>query len=209
MLAALALASILAGPATTELNPTDDVWVYAHASDQKDPYLRIWSNGSGDLAADANEMEEFSYAYLRFDTSKVPAGKITEAKLVLTHIADPTYTAELAKLNPLVARPIAETFTEKSWSYDNAKIAPEKGADAIFGKGYPESIPAGKEFQITIDLLKGPKDFSAYLRKHQAIGISLSSSMDVTGSDSRPVYKVFSKDAETASKRPVLKIVTE
>jgi hypothetical protein len=33
--------------------------------------------------------------------------------------------------------------------------------------------------------------------------------MDVAGNDQRPVYKFFSKDAETAAKRPVLRIVTE
>src|SRR5687768_10306177 len=105
MLAALALSMLVAGPATVELTPTDDVWVYPHASDQKDAYLRVWAAGGPDLAADAGELEQVSYAYLRFDVSKVPAGKITEAKLTVTHVASPTFTIELAKKSPLLARP--------------------------------------------------------------------------------------------------------
>src|ERR1044072_1779900 len=210
MLAALALATAFMAPTTTELVPTDDIWVYPHASDQKDAYLRVWSIGASDLAADADEMEQVSYAYLKFDVSKLPAGKVTEAKLTVTSIASPTYTLEMAKLNPLVVRPLPSDFTEKTWAYDStSKIKPEKGREAIFGKGFPETIPTEKEFTITIDLMKGPNKFADYVRKGGTMAISLSSSMDGAGNESRPVYKFFSKDAETAAKRPVLKIVTE
>lgn len=210
MLASLALAAILTGPTTTELTPTDDIWVYPHASDQKDAYLRVWSVGNSDLAADQDEMEQVSYAYLRFDVGKVPAGKITEAKLIVTSIANPTYTLEMATKNPLIVRPVVGDFTEKGWNYEAAvKVKPQTGAEAIFGKGAPDAIPTEKEFTITIDLLKGPNKFADFLRKSGVIGISLSSSMDVAGNESRPVYKLFSKDAETAAKRPVLRIVTE
>src|SRR3954469_4487441 len=102
MLAALAL-SLAA--TTLSLNPTDDVWVYPHASDQKDVYLRVWGAEGRDSPKKVAEVQDFSPSYLRFDVSKVPAGKVTSAQLILTHVANPGYAQDYAKDNPLRARP--------------------------------------------------------------------------------------------------------
>lgn len=215
MLAALALLSTAGALGIQDLTPTDDIWVYGQASDQKDAYLRVWGSGGAELAASSADMEQFSYSYLRFDISKVPAGKISGAKLVLTHVANPTFTLGQAVKAPLVARPISAEFTEKTWDFGMAEtIKPDGALKAIFGKGSPETLPSDdKEFTISLDLLKGPNDFASYLRNAQAakkaLAISLSSSMDVAGEGKRTFYKVFSKDADSAAKRPVLRLTVD
>ncbi|MFI5387987.1 MAG: hypothetical protein ACHQ50_17915, partial [Fimbriimonadales bacterium] len=185
----------------------------SNSSDPHDPYLRAWGSGGTDTAAGSGDMEQYSYSYLRFDVSKVPAGKLSSAKLMLTHISGPSFTLEAAKQNPLIVRPISADFTEKTWDFGQVdRIAPEPGPKAIFGKGAPESLPAAdKEFVISIDLMKGPKDFSSYLDKSiksptRALGLSLTTTLEVNGPDGRTFYKVYSKDCETALKRPVLRL---
>src|SRR5256885_1361944 len=117
MLAACVLAT---GPQTFDLTPTDDVWVYPHASDpQKDPFLRAWGSAGKAVAATPAEGSDFSYSYLKWDTaaiSKAP-GKVTEAKLIVTLIADPTYGEDEAKASPLEVRPLKGDFSEKTWDY--------------------------------------------------------------------------------------------
>lgn len=215
MLAALAFATLLAGPTTIELTPSDDVWVYPHSSDARDAYLRVWGAEGRDVARDLNEMQDFGYSYVRFDLSKVPAGKVSAATLVVTHIANPGYDAAYAKQNPLRARPLAATFSEKTWDYSKAEdLKPEPGDKEVFGGGYPETIPADKEFKITIDLMKGPKDFKAYFdtarsSTSKAMGLALTATMDVEEHGQGCIYKFYSKDCETATKRPVLKLTID
>ena len=217
MLAVLALAGTLMAPATIEIFPTDDIWVYPHASDpEKDAYLRIWGADGKDVATDAAELENLSYSYLKFDLSKLPEGKIVGATLTLTHIGGAGYELAYAKQNPLRARPVSSEFTEKKWDYGQAeKTAPEGGAKAVFGSGSPETIPAdGKEFTISLNLLTGPNDFKAYVAKARSsekktLGLALTSLMDVAEKGQKCIYKVYSKDEEKASRRPVLKLTLE
>lgn len=212
MLAALAFA--LAGPVTVELIPTDDVWVYSHASDpMKDPYLRVWGAEGKDVAKDVNEVQDFSYSYLRFDLSKVPAGKITGATLTLTHIGHPGFDVAYSKQNPIKARPLPIDFREKTWDFAKIdQIMPEPGDKTAFGGGYAESIPADdKEFKINLDLLKGPNNFRSFFENarssaSKAIDLALTSSVDVEEMGQSCIYKVYSKDCENAAKRPVLKL---
>lgn len=213
MLAALALISALKAPTTVDLIPTDDIWVYPHASDPgKDAYLRVWGAEGRDVAKDINELQDYSYSYLKFDLSKLPAGKITGATLTLTHIADAGYDVAYAKQNPLRVRPMPSDFDEKKWDYQNAEtIKPDE--KVIFGSAAPDKIPGGgKDFTITVDLLKGPGDFKAYVdnaRGGKALALALTATMDVEEHGQRCIYKFYSKDCETASKRPVLRLTLD
>ncbi len=50
----------IAAPQTIELTPTDDIWVYPHASDpEKDGYLRCWGVDGQAVAPDPAQNEEF------------------------------------------------------------------------------------------------------------------------------------------------------
>jgi hypothetical protein len=217
MLAALALATLLAGPTTVEFIPTDDIWVYPHASDpQKDAYLRVWGAEGHDVAKDLGEMQDLSYSYLKFDLSTLPEGKITVATLTVTHISGPGYDLAYSKQNPLRARPLPPDFSEKGWDYSKAEsILPEAGDKAILGTGFPETIPGGdKEFPIVVNLLKGPNDFNNYVKtvrasKAKAMALALTASLDVEESGQKCIYKFYSKDCENPAKRPVLKLTVE
>ena len=211
MIAAIA-ALVISGPTSVTFVPTDDIWVYSHATDTKDIYLRVWGAEGKEVAKDVNEVEDFGYSYLKFDLSTVPAGKITAATLTVTHIANPGYDLEYVKQNPLRARPVPSDFDEKTWDFSKvADIHPDGGPKAFFGGGYPDKIPGDKEFPITIDLLKGPNDFSAYVSsarnsKNHALALALTSSVDVEEQGQGCIYKFYSKDCEDPAKRPVLKL---
>jgi len=205
----------LAGPTTIDLIPTDDIWVYSHSVDTHDIYLRVWGAGGKEVAKDAGEMEDFGYSYLKFNVSKIPAGKLTAATLTVTHIANPGYDVAYVAQNPLRARPVPAGFDENTWDYSKAaEIYPDAGEKAFFGGGYPKTIPADKEFTISIDLMKGPNDFSAYLGKaraasSKALALALTSSVDIQDRGQSCIYKFYSKDCETSSKRPVLRLTID
>lgn len=207
------LAALMVAPTTLTLTPSDDVWVYPHASDpSKDEYLRVWGVGGKAVAEDSGDADNFSYAYLKWDVSSVPKdAKITEAKLIVTHIASPSFDQETAKKNPLEARPILATFEEKKWNYeDSFKNAPDKKDKSWFGTGFPDLIPADKPFTITIDLLKGPNDFKKYLADNpSSLALAIVSVLDPSESENRRTYKFYSKDTEKAERRPVLKLTYE
>lgn len=208
MLASL-VALVSLSPATLELQPTDDMWVYPHASDPgRDPFLRAWGSSGRAVAASADELSEYSYSYLKFDFSKLPAGaKLEAVTLVLTHVADPAFSLEAVKQNPLEVRGLKPDFEERTWEYGRAaSLAPGN----VFGKSAFTEIPSGKEFAISIDLLKGPGDFRAYVTEQQKansrVGLALTSAMDASTSGMKGIYKVFSKDAERKEVRPTLKL---
>jgi len=196
--------TLLVAAAAMDFSPTDDIWVYPHASDPKrDAYLRVWGT-EGQAVVDNESVESVSYSYLRFDLSRLPADKkIRSARLILTHAPGATFDLDAAKKNPLEARSVSPSFDERSWTYEQvAKIGPGAKAADIFGAAAPVTVNADGEFKIEIDLLKGPNDFRTYAKG--TIGIALTSTMPVeTG---RAMYKVFSKDAERAAVRPVLAI---
>lgn len=199
--------TMLLAATAMDFTPTDDIWVYPHASDpKKDAYLRVWGT-QGQAVVDNESVESVSYSYLRFDLSRLPADKkIKSARLVVTHAAGATFDLETAKKNPLEARPLANGFDEKTWNYEQVgKLAPGAKVADIFGSASPASVDPESEFKIEIDLLKGPADFRVHAKG--TIGVALTSTMPVeTG---RAMYKVFSKDAERASARPVLWIEVE
>jgi len=208
----LAFAAMATPPLS--LTPTADVWVYPHASDpERDSYLRVWGAGGDAVSADPGDAGDFSYSYLKWDVSPVPAGaKLKAATLVLTHTASPTFTLDQARLAPLEARTVSADFEEKGWTYEKSvKIAPDKGNDAIFGAASPDSLGDAKDFTITIDLMKGPNDFRAYFAKAieaKQLALALTSRIDPSEGQ-RSFYKVYSKDTQTASQRPSLNLTFE
>ncbi|RYG43882.1 hypothetical protein EON79_16100 [bacterium] len=200
MLAAMLL---LAQGSALVFSPVSDVWVYPHASDpSKDAYLRIWGTTGEAVAADPSSASDFSYSYLRFDLpAPVEGRKLAEARLELTQVEKPSYTLDLAKANPLQARPLIGDFDEKTWTYgDSIKIFPGK---ETFGEGVPQSIEADKAVPIVIDLLKGKADFRVAAETGGMVNIALTSTLDVTSGD-RTVYRLYSKDTEKEAWRPRL-----
>ena len=206
MALALVVALAFLNPTTLELTPTDDAWVYPHASDPaKDPFLRVWGMG-GEAVANQGDAGEFSYSYLSFDVSGVPTdAKLTKAVLVMTQIANPPYTADQSKQYPIEVRPLIGEFDEKTWRYDlSAKVTPDGTKDATFGTGFLAAGGKADEAQtISVDLLKGPGKLGPYLSQGKALRFALTSTLDPTLGE-RTTYKFYSKDNENKAVRPKL-----
>jgi hypothetical protein len=215
MLTTLTLALTLSLPAdlsVVELNPTDDVWAYPHASEpDKDPLLRVWGFEGMSVGRDAGESESLGYSFLRFDAVGLPEKPLKSATLTLYHSPKPSFTLDMAKANPLEARPVASGFTEKTWSYgDLSKFMPAAGKDAVFGSASPDSVSEDKAFPIRIDLLKGPGGFSKALeaaRSAKSFAIALTSTLSPSD-EMRATYRLYSKDGPKDS-RPVLRLEFE
>jgi hypothetical protein len=201
-------------PQTIRLTPTDDVWVYSHASDPAhDEFLRVWGAEGKAIPASADEAEELSMGYLKWDLSSVPAGKkLTKATLVVMNIANPGYTFDQAKAAPLEARSLPTEFDEKTWEPEKlAKTLPSKEA---FGSGYPAVVEKDKPLEIDIDLLKGPKDFQsafagAMLGSAKQIGMALTSAIDIAAIGRTGMYKLYSRDTKLDELKPQLVLVFE
>lgn len=209
LIAALSLA-----PVTYDLEPIDNVWVYAHAPDPAgDIYLRCWGAEGKSVAPNTGEAEEFSYSYLRFDLAGLPTGKKpTAATLTLTHIGNVGWTEDYAKANPLEARAITGTFTEKSWNFDQvATIHPDGSANGLWGWLAPTDKPKeGQELKVVINLAKTDQFSKALLKAmdSKSISMALTSSMEPSAIDGKSIYKVFSRYADKA-RRPVLHLEFE
>jgi hypothetical protein len=216
MLTAAALALMMLDIKKVDLTPTADIWVYPHASDpEHDAYLRVWGAEGREVPADANELQDFSISLMKWDASKIPAGKITKAELILTQVASPGYELAYAKQHPLTARAVRADFNEKNWTYDKAsEYLPEAKETAVFGTGAPASLGDGKEFTITLDLLKGKDDFNLYVEQARNssdhnLAIALTAGLDVEEFGQQSIYKFFSKDVDTAGKRPILRMTIQ
>jgi hypothetical protein len=209
----LATALLTISVATTvELAPTDDVWVYPHASDPgKDPFMRVWGGNDLAVSPSPDEMDSYSYGYLKFDLSSLNKGqKLTAAELVLKHAADPGFSQQDADNRPIQARALLGTFEEKTWQYENAtKVAPDKSDTAVYGSATGTVISNGQPFTLTIDLLKGPAKFAERLETGSTLALALTSTIDPQVGGMRAVYKVYSKDAENESNRPKLRLTFE
>ncbi len=209
MLAAL-VAVVLAAPAgTIELTPTDDIWVYPHASDpQKDGYLRVWGVDGSAVASDPQMADEYSYSYLKFNVSKVPKdAKVRSVKLLLTHTPDPAWAAADSKAAPLEARLLAKDFSEKQWEFGSAKtIYPAAAKEAILGTAYAGKLEAGKPTVFEMDLTKAS---SKLLGKSDDLLIALTSALNPSAIGNRAVYKFYSKDYDKAEYRPKLVVETD
>lgn len=207
MLAAIAALTLGLTAQTLELTPTDDVWVYPHASDpQKDGYLRVWGTGGLAVASDPTQADEYSYSYLKFDLAKLPKTAVLKSVvLTLTHTADPTWQASDAKASPLEARQLGKDFTEKSWEYGLGKtIFPGGKKEDVFGSFAPAKFEAGQPIKFELDLLKGPNKL--LLSSGGSFNLALTSTLDPSAIGNRAVYKFYSKDYDKVEYRPKLVI---
>ncbi|MBS1718613.1 MAG: hypothetical protein JSS72_12875 [Armatimonadetes bacterium] len=215
MVAALAfLLTGLQAPQTLELQPTDDIWVYPHASDPAtDSFLRIFGSEGRSTAETPTEHPEFSYAYLKFDLSKLPKGaKITGATLQVTHIPNPSFTLDEAKRGRLEARPVSAEFSEKDWDYDKTmKIGPSPDPEDFYGSFIPQGTEdTKKDWPININLMTGKTKFgpAAELASEtptKSIAIALCSLISPQELGHMAVWKIYSKEGPEG-KRPVLKL---
>lgn len=218
--AALAFTLLLQTPAPNQaehlVEPSDDVWVYPHASDPgTDAYLRVWGVGGLATAGKGEPADDFSYGYLQFDLSFLSKGvKVVGASLKLTQTPNPGYSPEAAKAAPMEARILGEKFDEKTWNYGLvSKIAPESVKESIFGTGYPEKWTAGEPVPFSIDLMKNKGVFlaavtAALAKDKPSIAMALTSTLDPSEGGQSAIYKVFSKEGPKGS-RPVLRLVVE
>jgi hypothetical protein len=216
LLAYLLLASQAPAVQKVELVPTDDLWIYPHASDAAhDANLRIWGAEGKAAPADPSEAENLSMAYLKWDVKDLPTGKkLTKATLVVTNIPNPGYTPDQAKAAPLQARPLGTEFDEKTWEYEKlGKLLPPKEAKDVFGVGTPGPIDKDKPVTIEVDLLKGPNDFRKYLdaavTSGKPLGLALTSALDMVSLGRTAVYKIYSRDDRDVTVRPKLVLVFE
>ncbi len=207
MLAAIAALTLGLSAQKVEFTPTDDIWVYPHASDpQKDGYLRVWGTEGTAVASDPAQADEYSYSYLKFNVKEIPAAaKITSAVLVLMHTPDPAWQASDSKGSPLEARPLSKDFTEKGWDYGLGRtVFPSGKKEDVLGSFFPTKIDAGQPIKFEIDLLKGPGKLN--LTAGESFTLALTSTLDPSVIGNRAVYKFYSKDYDKVEYRPKLVI---
>ena len=215
MTVALAVVGLLLRTQDVVLEPSDDVWVYQFAQDQTDDeYLRVWS-GDGEAVGDVKSGSlTFSYSCLKFDLSKVPATRLTGAKLVMTHAGTAGYTAEDSKKHPLEARSLTTEWSEANWQYENfSKVHPQKDPLTIFGTGSAGPNSAAEPFKIEIDLMAGKSGFAkafeeALKGSSKSLAMALTSALSPEGQGEGFVYRLFSKTNEE-TKRPKLVLTFE
>jgi hypothetical protein len=210
MIAAIAALAIgLTAPAL-ELTPTDDIWVYPHASDpQKDGYLRVWGVGGQSVATDPAQSDEYSYSYLKFDLSKLPkTAALKSVILTLVHTPDPTWQPSDVKSSPIEVRPLAKDFGEKTWEFGLGKtIFPSGRKEDVYGAFAPAKVDSGQPVKFEVDLLKGPNKL--LLPAGGSFGVALTSTLDPSAVGNRAVYKFYSKDYDKVEYRPKLVITYE
>lgn len=211
------LIAIAMTPMTMTLTPTDDIWVYPHASDgAKDPFIRVWGNGGKSVAESAGDATEYSYGYFKWNVSSIPPGQsLVAAKLKLYNVPDPGFSILQAQAAPLEARILGVGFSEKDWSYDVAeKVSPSQGDASVFGIGTMAPPETGNDVSITIDLLVGKASFKEALIKalqseSKELAVALTSKLDPSELGMKAVYKVYSKDTERLMSRPTLVLTFE
>lgn len=204
---------VLAAPAMAQsfsLSPTDDAWVYPHASEGAvDPFLRVWGSAGRAVAPSAGDVENYSYSYLKFAVDKLPADKELEsATLVLTPSGKPEMP-ENRKDFPLEVRPLVGDFKESDWAYDKINsIFPN--ATEIFGKGVIESKGEGdqKTYEIRIDLTGEKSKFKdalkALVTSKSPLNLALASKVDPAEQGRAGVYKVYSNNNKDENLKPTL-----
>ncbi len=202
---------------TITLTPSDDVWVYPHASDPgRDETVRIWGAGGRSVAADPIDAEDFAYGYLRFKLpAHIKSARIVGATLELTNVINDELDPDEVAASPLEVRPLIGTFDEKSWTYTNiAKTHPN--GKVVWGKGGPKLVK-GEPVKISIDLMVrgkdqvGPTDFHKVLSAsfpatadaEGQLALALTTTVDAAAVGMKRIYKIYTKEAEE-SRRPRL-----
>ncbi len=194
-----------------DLEPTDNVWVYAHAPDPaSDKYLRVWGANGTSVATVSGDAEDYSYSYLKWDLSTLPKeGRLVAATLILTHIANPGFPLDYARSNPLEARALSADFTEKTWSFsDVARVSPQAGKEGLYGSVAPDGLPGeATEIKLNLDLSKS-EAFRKAVGERKPMALALTSSMEPQAMGGKSLYKIYSRYAPK-DKHPVLHLVFE
>lgn len=198
----LLTAGLLSMQAVT-LMPTDDIWVYPHASDPAgDPFIRVWGIDGDSVPSSSEDAGSFSMGYLKFSFASIPKGsEIKSAKLVVHQVAPAGYGVGDAKAAPLEARWISSKFAEKGWSADILNtILPKR--EGLLGSGSPEKID-GATIPITIELSKEPEKLNQALAEGE-IAIALTSAINAAELGRSAIYKVYSREEKDANLVPKL-----
>lgn len=204
MITALAL---LAAAQTINLHPTDDIWVYHFAADQaSDPFLRCWGT-DGKAIGDENAGDAGSWSVMKFDISKLPAGKLTSAELNLYFVPNPNLDEELGKKYPLQIRSVTSKFEEENFKMENAaSILPKAGKESLIATApvvmYSNATGPTK---ITIKLGAEESKFMAYLQdarksSTKELAFSISSALTPDEAGESLIYKWYSTNSEEATK---------
>ena len=186
-----------------ELTPSDDIWIYPNASDpQSDVYLRVWGSNGAAVAGKDDDLGEFSYSFLRFNTSRISKSlDFRRVRLVLTHIANAGFTPDVAKKSPLQLRTLEANFTEKTWSNNLAsKFVPGE----VVSFTTPVASTDGKEFTVTLEIK--PDVFTKQLKaaKDVWLAYALTSTINPADNGRSSIYKFYSKDNQKPEWKPQL-----
>ncbi len=206
------MAALALSANTVELTPTDDIWVYPHATDQvSDPYLRAWGGPEGAVSPPDFGNFNFSCSLVRFKLPEDITGELKEAKLIITGAPGTVFLEEDSKAAPLEARKTRDGFTEKGWTFGKAiEFTPVGGPEEIFGTGVGNPPADDEEFKIEINLLANKGVFAEELKKALAsdsktLALALTTRMDPESADGM-TYKFFSRSADKKEQRPTLKL---
>lgn len=215
------LATVIAllawAPQTFSIVPKETIWVYANASTPADgTYLRAWGTDGKSCPGPGEDVGDFSFSYLKWELPTLPVdAKLTSAKLVVSNIPDPGFTVDSAKKSPLEARVLEGTFEAKSWVFDMAsKVRPTSTKEGVYGTGYPTEIKSGNPVEFSVDLLKGPADFSKALKQACAseshtLSFAITSSLDPSVDGRSYVYKLYGQADAKTELRPKLVLTYE
>jgi len=204
-------------PKTISIVPKQTIWVYENASSPGDgTFLRAWGVEGKSCPAEGEDLSQFSYSFLKWDLSDVPAGaKLVSAKLEVNNIPDPGFSVASTKHSPLEARALIGEFDAKTWSFDKAtKIRPDNTKTGLFGIGSPTVITAGAPVSISIDLAdkdgRFAKAFTAALASStHELSLAITSAMDPSVDGRSSVYKVYGQSESKETLRPKLVLVFE
>ncbi len=202
-------APLARAPLTLSLAPTDDVWVYPHASDPgRDEWMRVWGSGGRAVAPSPGEAEDFSYGYLRFVLPPEAKGKrLVGATLELANVANP----ELGDMapTPLEVRPLlGKPFAERAWAYTDA-LATYPDAKTVWGSGVPTFASPEATGKLAIDLLGKGSAFGAWWAGSGGAGdlpMALTSRVDAAEVGMRRIFKVATHEAGDPARRPALRL---
>lgn len=197
------LAACVLASETFVLTPSDDFWIYSFAGDPRDIHLRVWGTEGRSVATDRDNPDSFSYSYLRFDLSEIPAGdyRVERAELRLVQSPGFGYTLEDTTAYPLEVRPVTPTFNERNWRHDRLReLVIPAGPSGIAGIGRVARFTDNElPVEITVDLLKGEAKFGDQLAKtlageDRAIALILTAGMDPAEHGRDFIYRVFSRE---------------
>ncbi len=204
--------ALFAASTKLALHPIDDVWVYPHAADQREPYLRFWGSGGDSVPLDGSETS-ISWSVLKFDLSKIPAGKLEKATLTVWLIPGTILKQGDVDESPIEVRAVSSKFEEESFTFHEAPLVlPSPEAPDLFGTGSPVIYDnAEKPAKTEINLLAKESTFAKYLEiartsRQKELGLALTSKLDPSTGGQGLIYKIFSTNAEDKALRPQLEL---